>query len=422
MAVDTPATIAILGAGPIGIETALYARFLGYDVNVYEQGEIADSVLRWGHVRMFSPFAMNRSPLGLAALAAQDDGYQPPRDDALLTGREWVEQYLLPLANSDLLAGHIHSRHQVIGVGRAAMLKGDRVGDPARADEDFQILIHDHAGNERRDFADVVIDTSGVFAQPNWLGAGGIPAVGESSLRDKIEHGLPDLLGNERSNYAGRHTLVIGGGYSAATNVVALAELARQVPDTRVTWVTRNVAAQDGGPIPLVTNDRLAAREELARMANQIALEEKAICTHASDTVVEAIEYDADGDRFSVALSGRSDRQLFDRIIANVGFRGDWSITQELQLHRCYASDGPMRLAAVLLGQASADCLDQTSQGPQSLVTPEPNFYVLGAKSYGRNSRFLVSVGLEQIRDVFTIIGGRENLDLYANIRQDKRS
>ncbi|MEC9117285.1 MAG: FAD-dependent oxidoreductase, partial [Planctomycetota bacterium] len=34
MAIDTPATIAILGAGPIGLEAALYARFLGYEVTV----------------------------------------------------------------------------------------------------------------------------------------------------------------------------------------------------------------------------------------------------------------------------------------------------------------------------------------------------------------------------------------------------
>ena len=34
MALDTPASIAVLGAGPIGLEAALYARFLGYDVQI----------------------------------------------------------------------------------------------------------------------------------------------------------------------------------------------------------------------------------------------------------------------------------------------------------------------------------------------------------------------------------------------------
>lgn len=77
---------------------------------------------------------------------------------------------------------------------------------------------------------------------------------------------------------------------------------------------------------------------------------------------------------------------------------------------------GPMKLAAKLLNESSADCLDQQSHGPQTLVNPEPNFYILGAKSYGRNSNFLFSLGLEQIRELFTVIAGREELDLYSSV------
>ena len=76
-----------------------------------------------------------------------------------------------------------------------------------------------------------------------------------------------------------------------------------------------------------------------------------------------------------------------------------------------------MKLAAALLGQDATDCLDRSGCGPQTLLNPEPNFYILGSKSYGRNSSFLVSVGLEQIRELFTIIGDRENLDLYATMK-----
>ena len=74
MFVEPPATIAVLGAGPIGLEAALYARFLGYDVLLFERGNVAENVRQWGHVRMFSPFHMNATPLGLQALGAQDDG------------------------------------------------------------------------------------------------------------------------------------------------------------------------------------------------------------------------------------------------------------------------------------------------------------------------------------------------------------
>ena len=54
---------------------------------------------------------------------------------------------------------------------------------------------------------------------------------------------------------------------------------------------------------------------------------------------------------------------------------------------------------------------------PQSLLSPEPDFYVIGSKSFGRDSRFLLSDGREQIRALFTILGDREGLNLYATHR-----
>ena len=105
-----------------------------------------------------------------------------------------------------------------------------------------------------------------------------------------------------------------------------------------------------------------------------------------------------------------------DNIIANVGFSPDNSIYRELQVHECYASRGPMKLAAALLSESSsADCLAQTSKGPGVLKNPEPDFYIIGMKSYGKNSNFLLKIGYEQIRDVFQLISEDESLDLYQH-------
>jgi len=72
-----------------------------------------------------------------------------------------------------------------------------------------------------------------------------------------------------------------------------------------------------------------------------------------------------------------------------------------------------MALAASLLKQASADCLTIASSGAATLRTTEPNFFILGAKSYGRNSQFLLRTGFEQVRDAFAMITGKSDLDLY---------
>ncbi|HZL89579.1 MAG TPA: hypothetical protein VFB96_14540 [Pirellulaceae bacterium] len=424
MAVDTPAKIAILGAGPIGLEAALYARFLGYDVAIYEQGaDIAAAVQAWGHVKMFTPFGMNRSPLGLAALAAQDEAYRPPGDDELLTGRQWRDRYLVPLSKTDLLADHLRLGQRVLRIGKEQLHKGELVGDAERGDWPFRLLILDRQGVERIDHADVVIDASGVFFGPTaWFGEGGIPALGEMErmASGAIEHALPDLSGEDRQRYAGQHTLVIGAGYSAATNIVALAQLAREVPGTRVTWVTRGppFCEQDSsvrGPIRIIPGDRLPQRDALAREANALSKDPACDVTHLPETVVHAVSKCSDDGPFHVRLIGRHcDTLSCDQIIANVGFRPDRAVYEELLIHECYASHGPMKLAAAMLSAASADCLDQKACGPLTLLNPEPNFYILGAKSYGRKSNFLLATGLAQIREIFTVIGDRPTLDLYS--------
>ena len=424
MAVDTPATIAIIGAGPIGIETALYARVLGYDVVVFEAGaQVAAAVCQWGHVKMFTPFGMNRSPLGLSALAAQDESYSPPGDEELLTGRQWVEQYLAPLSQTDLLSDHLRLHTKVLRIGKGEIHKDEMPGHEDRGDWPFRLLVRSPDGVERLEEADVVIDTSGVFSsQPKWCGYGGIPAIGEMALREdsKIEYRLPQVLGTERDRYAGKHTLLLGAGYSAATNAVALAQLIRDVPGTRFTWITRREGpASAGGPIAPIAGDRLPERERLARAANALTSDSQNGVTYWPGNVVEAITKvgNGEGEAFDVLLAGPQEgTHRFDRIIANVGFTPDRALYEELQVHECFASFGPMKLAAALLGSTSSDCLDQKTCGPKTLLCPEPNFYILGAKSYGRKSNFLLSVGLEQIREVFTIIGDRETLDLYRSL------
>ena len=49
--------IAVLGAGPIGLDAALTARMLGFPVTVYERGRVAEYVQRWGHAKFFSRLA-----------------------------------------------------------------------------------------------------------------------------------------------------------------------------------------------------------------------------------------------------------------------------------------------------------------------------------------------------------------------------
>jgi thioredoxin reductase len=392
MAIDTPARLAVLGAGPIGLEAALYARFLGYDVVVYEAGDVAASVRRWGHARMLTPFAQCRTLLGVAAIQAQDEGYRPPADVEHLTGQEWLARYLAPLSQTDLLSDHLRLRTTVLAVGKEELLRGDEPED--RGDWSFRLLSRDEHGAEQVELFDGVLDCTGVLNQPNWLGHGGIPAIGELSIFEQIERHLPDLAGDDRKPYLGKHTLVVGGGLSAATNVVALNNLAREDAATRVTWVTRREGPAGGGPITEIAHDPLPERAQLVREANRLARAGGAVNAWPA-THVERIDALRDGEsgRFQVELSGLHARTIeVGAVIANVGYRPDESIYRVLRV-----------------GDVSSINADSSIQGG------EPNYYVLGAKAAGRRSNFFLSEGYDQIRRAFAIIGDRESLDLYAS-------
>ncbi|MCA9264777.1 MAG: hypothetical protein KDA60_13045 [Planctomycetales bacterium] len=413
---EQPTRVIILGAGPIGLEAALYARFLGYEVTVYDRGEVAQNVLDWGHVRMFTPFSMNSSSLGLAALKGQDADYQPPDPDSILTGSEWVEQYLRPLAETDLVQPSLRTCITVSHAGRSHVSKTTSLGADRHGNR-FVVLCRDAKGRAFYDECHILIDATGVSRHSCLLGDGGIPAPGELDNRRRIAYYIPDILGNDRATYAARRVLVVGSGYSAATSIAALAQLANDQPTTQVIWVTRS--SDPSGPLRRIPHDRLPQRDQLAMRANQLAADANGPIRHVPQAIVRSLQQD-DDERLVVELDrdGVVESLEIDEVIANVGYRPDISLFRELQVHLCYASEGPMQLATLLQENASSDCLDAAGdQSVDALVTTEPDFYLLGAKSYGRNSQFLFAHGLQQIRDLFARLGERSELDLYKNFR-----
>jgi thioredoxin reductase len=395
--------IAIIGAGPIGLEAALYARMQGFDVAVFEKGTVAANVRSWGHVRLFSPFGINSSEWGREALSQTS----LPADDALLTGAEFSEQYLLPLSQHLLLQDCIRENTRVVTIGKRRFGKGDAIGNRLRLKAPFTLLIESATNDEELLEADFVLDCSGTFGNHNWLGEGGIPAIGERQLAERIDYHLPDIAGRDRARFSGSRTLVVGSGYSAATAIVTLGELAKQESGTEIFWLTRHA---NETPLPSIDGDTLQGRVGLTLRANELATGADSRVTWISASTVQQVALDDDRN-FKVTIEknaeqgGSSCKVLsVQNVIANVGYHPDRSLYEELQIHECYASQGPMKLAAALMGQTSADCMTQSTPGADTLKNPEPGFFILGAKSYGRDSRFLLRIGLEQIQSVFDLI------------------
>jgi hypothetical protein len=291
-------------------------------------------------------------------------------------------------------------------VSRRGALKGDLIGDAARREHPFRLLVRDQGGRENFLHAFAVVDASGTYHRPNRAGDGGIPARQELYLAPQMEYLIPDVLGLRRETYAGKRTLVIGAGASAATTVSDLVKLAAEAPGTSVAWVTREPA---GAPFAEAPDDPLPARRALWAEARALLGGASPAVTAIAGAVVEGFEFNSATHRYRVNLriGERPGLEEADLVVVNTGFGPDASLYRELQVHECYASCGPMGLSAALLaaqGGLAGDCTKVPAPGPETLKNPEPDFFIVGAKSYARYNTFLLETGYRQAADVVALL------------------
>ena len=387
-------TVAIIGAGPVGLAAAAHVLERGMSPVVLEAGsEAGHAVRQWQHVQLFSPWEYNVDKAAARLLAPT--GWNSPDPSSYPTGGELIERYLAPLATRTPLRETIRTSSRVTAISRAGF---DKAKTKGRDQAPFEIRYRN--GDEMLR-ADAVIDVSGTWFSPNPAGSNGLPAFGERECAGRIAYGMPAVRGTARSRYAGKTVAVLGAGHSALGTLIDLAQLAEEAPGTRPVWLLRGddpAKAFGGG-----RNDKLAARGELGSAfaalvaAGKIAVETGFAVTHISELEGRL--------RISAGAGPAARSVVADELVVSTGFRPDLSFLSELRLRLDPAIEAPLALAP-LIDPNEHSCGTVRPHGARELAHDEPGFYLAGMKSYGRAPTFLMMTGYEQVRSIVADIAG----------------
>ena len=389
---ETKLPIAIVGAGPVGLAAAAHLTERDLPFVVLETSNVvAASFASVAHVRLFSPWRMNLDAAAVRLL--ERTGWKPPVAELLPTAGEMRSQYLEPL--SKLFTDRIQFDARVVAITRRGY---DKVKTPGRENAPFVVRVR-NGSVEREIRAHAIIDASGTWATPNWLGASGVPALGELEHSRRIAYGMPDVLGADRERYANKRVLVLGAGHSAAGNLIGLSQLALQANKTQVIWAVRSesIARTLGGG----ANDGLAARGQLGTTLRELVMSGK-ITLQLGFGVDAVTERDGKLEVWSGSSQALSD---LDEIIVSTGSRPDWTAARELRL-RLDPWLESTDLLAPLIDPNVHSCGSVPPHGHRELAHPEVGYYAVGAKSYGRAPNFLLATGYEQVRSVVAAIAG----------------
>ena len=377
----------------MGLTAAAHLVARGIPFVVVEAGaEVGAAVREWGHVAMFSPWRYTADRVARELLAAE--GWQAPKDAALPTGNELVEQYVAPLGRHPAIAPHVRLNARVVAIGRKDF---DKVRTKGRDQQPFELHLSSGEVIEAR----AVIDASGTWRRPNPAGSSGLAVAGETANADRIAYGIPDVLGAARARYAGKRVVVVGSGHSAFNVILDLLKLTDEAPGTGILWVMRreNLDSVWGGG----SADALAARGALGARAKQAV--DSGRLTVFSPYRIRAIS--RVGEQLSITGVIRREQQVItaDELIVCTGFRPDLEMLNEIRISmdpwlECTSALGP------LIDPNEHSCGTVRPHGAKELAHPEQDFFVIGMKSYGRAPTFLLATGFEQARSVVAQLSG----------------
>jgi hypothetical protein len=177
-----------------------------------------------------------------------------------------------------------------------------------------------------------------------------------------------------------------------------VAELAKTAPRTAITWIVRRPppARVFGGGVA----DALPARGALGQQARRLLDRGGVTLAMGRVGAVTLTPYGV-----TILDEAGTTLAVVDEVVVVTGLRPDLTPLRALRLDLDPIMEAPRALAP-LIDPNVHSCGTVPPHGEVELRHPEPGFYVVGMKSYGRAPTFLMLTGYEEVRSIACALTG----------------